>query len=145
MATWLADLKNRSLATRAGMLVLVVLVLYALAAPVAWHLGGSTGVWAASAAAGLCFCGAVLALVIAHLFRAPQHVLYGMLLGMAPRMGIPLGFGLAYHFYGGGLAEAGLLYYLLVFYPITLGVETVLSLPQTDCSPCRAEPSQDVS
>lgn len=127
------------------MLVLLVAVLYALVAPVAWYLGGLSGVWAASAAAGLCFAGAVLALLIAHLLRAPKHVLYGMLLGMAARMGIPLGSALAYHLRGGGVAEAGLLYYLLVFYPFTLGVETVLSLPKIDHSPRTGEPSQDVS
>ena len=35
----------------------------------------------------------------------------------------------AIQFRGGPLAEAGFLYYLLVFYPVTLVVETVLSLP----------------
>ena len=145
MGAWLTNLRNRSLATRAGVLVLVVLVLYGLVAPVAWYLGRTAGIWAASAAAALCFCGAVLALLIAHLLRKPQQVLYGMLLGMTARMGIPLGFGLAYHLRGGGLAEAGLLYYLLIFYPFTLGVETALSLPKPDRPTHCLEGSKDVS
>ena len=46
-------------------------------------------------------------------------------------MGIPFGVGLAIHLGGGPLANAGFLYYLLVFYPVTLAAETGLSLPST--------------
>ena len=113
---------------------MVVVGLYALVAPVAGFCGGAAGIWAAAAAALLCLAGAGLALVVSHALREPNHALYGMLLGMAARMGIPMGFGLLCHLQGGALAEAGLLYYLLVFYPVTLGVETALSLPSTDRS-----------
>lgn len=112
------------------MLALVVLTLYALVAPVAGWLSGLVGLWAAAAAAGLCLAGAAMALVAGHLLRGPKHILYGMLAGMAARMGIPLGFGLAWHHFGGTLAEAGLLAYLLVFYPVTLAAETALSMPR---------------
>jgi hypothetical protein len=64
-----------------------------------------------------------------HLLRGPKHALAALLAGMAARMGIPLAFGLAIHLQGGPLAEAGLLYYLLVFYPVALAAETALSLP----------------
>ena len=37
-----------------------------------------------------------------------------------------------YHLRGGVLAEAGVLVYLLVFYPVTLGVETTLSLASVE-------------
>ena len=97
--------------------------------PVAILLRGWEGLAAAAAAAVFCLAGATIALVVSHLFRRPKQVLAGMLLGMAARMGIPLGFGLACHLHAGALAQAGLLYYLLVFYPVTLGIETVLSLP----------------
>ncbi len=48
---------------------------------------------------------------------------------MAMRMGIPLGAGLLVHLQNGALAAAGLLYCLAAFYPVTLAVETALSLP----------------
>ena len=51
-------------------------------------------------------------------------------------MGIPLVGALVFHLQGGVLAEAGLLVYLVVFYPVSLGVETYLSLPPT--GPTRA-------
>jgi hypothetical protein len=60
----------------------------------------------------------------------PRPVL-AMLVSMAARMGIPLVPALAIHLAGGPLANAGLLYYLLVFYPITLAVDVALSLPST--------------
>ncbi len=145
VATWLADLRNRSIAARGTFLGLVVLGLYALVAPVAgFFCGGPAGIWAAAAAALLCLAGAGLALVVSHALREPNHALYGMLLGMAARMGIPLGFGLVCHLQGGALAEAGLLYYLLVFYPVTLGVETALSLPRNERPASSSDVSKDV-
>lgn len=129
MGTWFADLRNRSLSVRGAFLGLAVLGLYVLVAPVAGLLSGWAGLAAAAAAAVFCLTGATLALVVSHLFRQPPRALAGMLLGMAARMGIPLGFGLACDLHGGALAQGGLLYYLLVFYPVTLGLETALSLP----------------
>jgi len=122
-------LRNLSLAARSTILVTVAVTLYALLAPTAFFFGGVAGLWAAAAAAAMCLGGAGIALVISYLLRSPARALCGMLLGTAARMAIPLGFGLAAHLRGGPLAEAGLLYYLLVFYPVTLAVETALSLP----------------
>ncbi len=48
---------------------------------------------------------------------------------MLPRMGVPLAGALMLQMSPGPLAEAGVMYYLLVFYPITLAIETLLSLP----------------
>jgi hypothetical protein len=114
-----------------GALVLVVAVAVAVVAPVALYLSGGIGLASAAIAASLCLAGAVVALVAARLFHGSSGALAGMLLGMAARMVIPLGGGFACHVQGGPLAEAGLLYYLLVFYPITLALETWLSLPET--------------
>jgi hypothetical protein len=50
-------------------------------------------------------------------------------LGMALRTGVPFVVGIAVHLHGGPLAQAGLLWYLLMFYPIALVVGTILSLP----------------
>ena len=49
-----------------------------------------------------------------------------VLLGMSPRMGIPLAAFLVVHVKGGPLAENGFVYYILTFYLVTLAVETFL-------------------
>jgi hypothetical protein len=125
----ITQLRSGGLPVKGVVLVLAVLVIYGAVGPVAWSLSGSPGLAAAGLAAGVCLGGAAAALAISYIFRAPQHVLYGVLFGMAARMGLPLAAGLICWRHGGPLAEAGALYYLLIFYPITLGVETVLSLP----------------
>lgn len=128
---WLTNLRSRSLAVRAAVLASVVLVLLSIIGPVGWALNGAAGVGAAVAAAALCFVGSALALGLGHLFRAPEHLLYGVLAGMIARMGLPLAFGMAVHLHDGPLAQSHFLHYLLVFYPVTLAVETFLSLPKT--------------
>lgn len=130
MGRWSAKLRNLSLLTRGFLLGLAVVLVYAVLAPVAVCCNGPAGLWAAAAAGAFCLGGAALALVASYLLCGPKYALHGLLVAMAARMGIPLSLGLACQLYGGVLAEAGLLYYLMVFYPVTLGVETALSLPQ---------------
>jgi hypothetical protein len=132
MVAWLANMRNRSLSVRLGVLVLAVLVVYALAAPVAIQWGGFQGLAAAAVAAGLCLAGAAAAIAITGRLRGPTAALAALWLGMALRMGIPLVAGLAIHLHGGLLAQAGLLWYLLLFYPIALTVGTIVSLPPKD-------------
>jgi hypothetical protein len=146
MVAWLANLRNRSLPVRLAVLVLAVLAVYALAAPVAVQWGGAQGLAAAAVAAGLCLAGAAAAIVTTRRlrgdcsnsrvnengtvpFKAPLLALW---LGMALRMGIPLAVGLTLHLHGGMLAQAGLLWYLLLFYPVTLIAGTIVSLPPTN-------------
>jgi len=131
MKEQLGKLQQGGLLLQSAVLGLVVAVAYGLVAPVAGYLAGGGGLTAAAVAAAFCLGGASVALLMAHLFRGPNGALAGVLLGMAARMVIPLGGGYACHANGGPLAEAGLLYYLLVFYPITLALETWLSLPET--------------
>jgi len=131
MKSWFAKLRRRSLAVRGGLVCLTSVGLYLLVAPVAGLVGGWAGLAAAAAAAAACLAGAVAAILLSHALSKPERVLYGLLAGTVARMGIPLGFALACHLHGGALADAGLLYYLLVFYPVTLAVETALSLPET--------------
>ncbi len=136
------------LAAQAGILVAVVGGEVALVAPLAIWLNGSIGLAAASVAAGLCLLGALAALVVGWLLRDLPNPVHGMLAGMLPRMGIPLGAALVFHLQGGVLAESGLLVYLLVFYPVSLGVETFLSLPPPGPRPLpktTSEPPQDAS
>jgi hypothetical protein len=125
----LTRLADWSLPAKSSLLVLAIAILYGGVATLAWVAAGSVAPIAAAVAAGACVAGAIVALIIVHVCRSPQLALYGLLLGMAARMGLPLVVALAFWRHGGALAEAGLLYYLLIFYPITLGLETLLSLP----------------
>jgi hypothetical protein len=129
MVAWLSNLLNRSVTARAMMLGAAVVVAFAATAPVAMRVGGVLALAAAAMAAVLCLVGAVAALVIVDRFRTPSGVLVALWVGMTIRTGIPFAVGVAIHLHGGPLAQAGLLCYLLVFYPIALAVGTVLSLP----------------
>jgi hypothetical protein len=111
---------------------IVALAAYALVAPVAVRLGGSVALTAASLAGGLCLAGAAAALMIADRLQGPAGALAALWLGMVLRMGMPFAAGAIIHLHGGPLAQAGVLWYLLVFYPITLVVGTVLSLPRNN-------------
>lgn len=114
-------------------LALVAGVFVAVLCPIGWRIAGPCGCQAAAIAGGLCFLGAASALIVTRLFAripGPQAFMIGFGLSMLLRLGIPLGIGIPLHLSGGSLAEGGILYYLLVFYPITLAGETVLALPR---------------
>ena len=129
MGRWLARLRDRGLGTQTAVLTAAVLLVYALVAPVAVSLSGAAGLAAAAVAAALCLTAAVLALVVCRRFRGPDHTLQSILAGMLLRMGIPMAVGFFLQMQGGPLAEAGVMVYLVVFYPVTLFVETALLLP----------------
>lgn len=132
MITWLGNLRNRSVAIRLVVLGIVVLAAYGLTVPVAVRWGGSYALEAAALAGGLCLAGAAAALLIADQLRGPHGALAALWLGMILRMGVPLIAGAIIHVHGGPLAQAGVLWYLLIYYPITLVVGTILSLPTRD-------------
>ena len=122
--------RNGKLAVQLAALLVIVLCVFAVVAPIAGRLHGGLGIVAAAISAGLCLAGASVALAAASGARSTNHVLRAMLIGMIARMFIPLGFGVGIHFYSAPLADAGILVYLLVFYPVTLGVETALVMPK---------------
>lgn len=132
MSIWLEYLRTRSLIVKLVVLAAVVAVPLAVVGPIAGSSHGAAGWAAAATAAGLCLAGAAAALACASCVRDRKNAWKGVLAGMLPRMGIPLGFALFFHVQGGMLAEAGLLIWLVIFYPITLTVETVLSLPANE-------------
>jgi hypothetical protein len=129
MKSWLTSLQGRGLAAQEAVLAAAVLAVYAAVAPVAAAVSGVMGLASAAVAAGLCLAGAGLALAACHRFRDPKNSLQGVLIGMLLRMGVPLFSALVIQVQGGGLAKAGVLIYLVVFYPVTLFVETALWLP----------------
>jgi hypothetical protein len=122
-------LQGLSLLDSMIILVAVVSLVWVAVMPVCWWLHGFAGFLAATVAAVACLAGAEAALVCSLCFAGSHHALSTLLVGMATRMGAPLICGIIVHIQGGLLAEAGLLYYLLVFYPVALATETVLSLP----------------
>ncbi len=143
--SFLVELRSLSLAAKAGTMVLVALAVYAVVAPVGWCVSGPAALVAAAVAAGVCLLSTMLALAVSHPMRGPEGVLRGMLFGMMLRTGIPLILALAFCVQDGGLADAGVIYYLLVFYPAMLGMETVLSLPTTMLPRRCAKTTQDIS
>ena len=135
MNSRLIHLQNQTATVRVLALAVAVAAVFAIAGPAAVAIGGSAALLAATVAAALCFAGAAMALMAGSLLTGPRLALAALLIGIAARMAIPLIVGVALHLRGGPLAEAGLLYYLLVFYPVTLAVETLLSLPASQRSP----------
>jgi len=138
MVTWLANLRNPGVAVRATILGVVVLAAFGATAPVAIRLGGPLALAAAAMAAVLCLAGATVALVIVDRFRTPSGALAALWVGMVIRTGVPFTVGMAIHLHGGPLAQAGLLWYLLLFYLIALAVGTFLSLPPAHRQPTPA-------
>jgi hypothetical protein len=138
MVTWLSNLRNRSVAVRAKLLAVALLAALGVTAPVAVHLGGIMALAAAAIAAMLCLAGAETALVLVDHLRTPSGALPALWLGMTVRMGLPLAAGLLIHLHNGPLAQAGLLWYVLWFYPIALTVGTILSLPPSKRQPTPA-------
>ncbi len=132
----LRRLPQRSLAVRIMFLAVAVLAIAAVILPLAWVISGNQGgVIAGAAAAGVCLLAASIALGVSEPLRRPQDVLALVLVGMMIRMGIPLAAALIVVFRGGPLADAGFLYYVVVFYAVTLVAETFLSMP--DCGPTK--------
>ena len=54
-----------------------------------------------------CLVSGLLALGLVRLFRGPNGVVPQVLLGMLPRMGIPLAVCMLVHLQGGAMADAG--------------------------------------
>ncbi|PQO34702.1 hypothetical protein DTL21_14460 [Bremerella cremea] len=86
------------------------------------------GVFSAATAATVVLIGMEAALVLTIMFRDTDFKIPSVLLGTFFRTGIPLVFGMLMHTAGGPLAEAGLFGMILVYYLLTLGVETVLAV-----------------
>jgi len=118
----------RSALAKALLLAAVATVTYVPAALAAYLLSGSSGVLAATAAAGLCLLGAIVPVLIPSRLAAFTPA-FPVLAGMVARMGIPICGGLALHLSVTALASAGVLYYLLVFYPPLLAAHVWVCLP----------------
>ena len=127
----LRRLPQKNLLFRIVFLGAVTLVATAIILPLGFLIScNRVGVLAGATAGGICLLAAWVALTLSEPLRRPQSVLTLVHVGMMARMGIPLAAALIVYFRGGPLADAGFLYYLIVFYPVTLTAETFLSWPE---------------
>ena len=95
---------------------------------VGYSASGIVGVWAAAAAAGVCWFGATIALVLVGVSQVAKQAVSRVLAGMVFRMGLPLVVGLILDRRGGPLSEAHVFGMMVAFYLLTLVVETWLAL-----------------
>ena len=106
------------------------------------HMAGHS-TWAVAAlAAGICWAGAMISLVLLHVLRLRGSPMAGAMLGMLVRMTIPLVIIAVAASQGGTLAKAGLAGQLVVFYLITLVIETCLSVVLLKARPQSVSPQQ---
>ena len=124
----LARLRNLGLGARVALVTSVMLLLFVATVPIAWWHDGGMGLLASAAAATVCLVGALGALIASDHFRGPSRALHGLAWSMAARTGLPLLWAVVLSLQQGGLAKAGAVYYVLVFYFVALAVETPLSL-----------------
>jgi hypothetical protein len=141
----LSHLQQKGLLVRAAYLGGVVIVAAIAILPAGWVLTGNRIGWFAGlAAGGVCLLAAWSVLGLSELLRKSQSLLALVLVGMMIRMGIPLAAALAVYFHGGPLADAGFLYYLVLFYFVTLVAETLLFLPERRLNEKPISPANDL-
>ena len=74
-------------------------------------------------------------LAIGELSASSTGPVVGLLLAMAMRTGVPLLFVMLIQLHGGVLKGAGLVYYVVLFYLLSLGVEVPLSIARGNQRP----------
>ena len=140
----LRQLQQTSLLFRAAFLAVVAVLAAAVILPLGWAISGNrTGLFAGAAAGGVCLLAAWTALGLSEPLRRPMYMLAQLFVGMLIRMGIPLAAALAVYFRGGPLADAGFLYYVVLFYPVMLVAETFLVLPARRLNQRDVSPAED--
>jgi hypothetical protein len=132
---------SSSFGSRSLALLGVSAIAAALVFPIAAAASGIAGVSVAAIALGICLGSGILAFWLIRNLNGPDVVLYQVLLGMMPRMGIALGAAMAIYYRGGWMVEAGLVYYLLVFYFVTLAAETALLISSSAEQPSNTQAS----
>lgn len=131
---WTMKFCPTRLSARCALLVTLTALLLAAVAPFAWQLNGREGLIAACLGAGICLFASAGAIAMSELFRGPHNALAAVLSGMLVRMAVPLIFVMIVYLRSNVLAEAGLVFYVLLFYLVTLAVETWMALAQVEMS-----------
>jgi hypothetical protein len=117
----------RQLVISVTILTAVLAAAFPLFAWYGYYRSGTWGVAAAGVAAVVCWVGCTLALACSALLQRTQPVA-GVLGGMFFRLGVPLVLGLALQYNHAELARAGVFGTILVYYFLSLVVETILSI-----------------
>lgn len=117
----------RQLAVSVAILTVALAAAYPLFAAYGYHRHGTWGVVAASVAGLICWASCSLALACVALLQRTQPIA-GILGSMIFRMGVPLVFGIALQQGHDQLAAAGIFGTVLLYYLLSLVVETLLSL-----------------
>jgi hypothetical protein len=119
-------LGRQGFVVESGIIAGVVAAVWLLLGLVGYALAGTECLVSAGVAAGVSFLAAEFALAIGRLFRGPAAAMYGMVAGMFARMSVALAFAVVLQRGLPLLADTAMIAYLLVFYLVTLAVETAL-------------------
>jgi hypothetical protein len=123
-------MKFRQLGLLSACVILSLLVVIAF--PVVGYFAyvkfSVAGVKSAGIASGVCWLAATAALLVTGFVKQSPSGVAGILVACALRFGLPLTAGIVLQSAGGALAESGFLSWIVVFYLITLAVETTLSV-----------------
>ena len=109
-------------------LIGAIAVSFAIVAPLSYRAHEMMGLWAAVIAVAVCLLSPLGASLATRAFATRDKALAGLLVSMFLRMGIPLAFCLVMQIQKGPLLEAGIVYYVLVFYLVVLVVETYFAM-----------------
>lgn len=120
---WARSLTGQSLLVCGALLLTALIVV-----PCGFVARGWAGVLSASVAGATCLVGGLLAWMLVGMLNGPNNMMPRVLLGMFPRMGLPLAACMVVYLQNGELAAAGFVYYILAFYFVILVVETVLQV-----------------
>jgi hypothetical protein len=119
---------NLQIMGRIGLFSLLLAAACLLVLPVAISLHGTDGFVAACAGIIVVWFASSLGMAVGELFHGPNAALSKLLLGMVIRMAIPLAACLLALLTDSRLAEAGFVFYVLVFYLAALPVDTILAV-----------------
>ena len=115
-------------AARASLLSGLLLLLLIPVASVGFALSGPSGVMVASFSMLICLASGLLAMVAAEIARQFNQQLASLLLAMGIRTSLPMAVLIAVYIRGGAIVDAGMAFYLLVFYLAVLAIETYLDV-----------------
>ncbi len=114
-----------SLPNCCGILTAAVLLCLLFVGTWRYQQFGMAGVWGATLAAGICWAGAIVALICTVRFRG-DNAMVALGASMLFRTFAPLAAVFAVSRFGGVLADVGTVGSLLIFFPVTLLLEVTL-------------------
>jgi hypothetical protein len=126
-----ARLKSLGPLAQSAFIALALLIGWLLLAPLAYSVSGMSGLQVSLLAGAICWLGAQFSLLISQLVRGEEVIFPRLVLGMTARAMVPLVLGTGLQLKNAQLASAGLIFYVLVFYMVTLAADTALLLSHT--------------